>query len=142
MGSCHWEDSEWEWDSATGLQRLRVTWISKSQAWQRAGRAGRNASGVCLRLYTDAEYDHQMALHPSSQLASAPLSGVLLNLLAMGVTNVQSFPWLEPPKPKAIDSSLQQLQRLGAIFTVPQPTKSLSACNGVASTNAIPSSIK
>lgn len=74
-----------EWDSTTGLQRLRVNWVSKSQAWQRAGRAGRNAPGVCLRLYTDAEYDQQMALHPISQLASAPLSGVLLNLLAMGV---------------------------------------------------------
>ncbi|KAH9282721.1 putative ATP-dependent RNA helicase DHX33 [Echinococcus granulosus] len=131
-----------EWDSTTGLQRLRVTWVSKSQAWQRAGRAGRNAPGVCLRLYTDAEYDHQMALHPSSQLASAPLSGVLLNLLAMGVKNVQSFPWLEPPKQQAIDSGLQLLQRLGAITIVPQSNKSPFACNGVAFTNAIPSPIK
>ncbi|EUB58775.1 Putative ATP-dependent RNA helicase DHX33 [Echinococcus granulosus] len=83
-----------------------------------------------------------MALHPSSQLASAPLSGVLLNLLAMGVKNVQSFPWLEPPKQQAIDSGLQLLQRLGAITIVPQSNKSPFACNGVAFTNAIPSPIK
>ncbi|KAL5963396.1 ATP-dependent RNA helicase DHX33 [Taenia solium] len=131
-----------EWDSTTGLQRLRVTWVSKSQAWQRAGRAGRNASGVCLRLYTDAEYDQQMALHPSSQLASAPLSGVLLNLLVMGVKDVQSFPWLEPPTQQAIDSGLQLLQRLGAISIIPQPAKSPLVCNGVASANTIPRPIK
>lgn len=66
--------------------------MSKSQAWQRAGRAAREGAGVCLRLYTDFEYEHHMALHPTSQLTSAPLSGVLLNLLAMGVKVSFLFP--------------------------------------------------
>ncbi|VDD79590.1 unnamed protein product [Mesocestoides corti] len=127
-----------DWNSTTGLERLRVAWVSKSQAWQRAGRAGREAAGVCLRLYTDAEYERQMPLHPSSQLASAPLSGVLLNLLAMGVQDARSFPWLEPPKPEAIDAGLELLHRLGAVTVDPERPKSSQICNGSVSPNSVP----
>lgn len=73
------------WDSQTGLEQFRVQTVSQSQAWQRAGRAGREASGVCLRLYTDQDYQ-QMPLHPQPEMLRAPLNGVLLNLCSMHIT--------------------------------------------------------
>jgi len=42
---------------SSGLDLLTVRWVSKAQAWQRSGRAGREAPGVCYRLYTEDEFD-------------------------------------------------------------------------------------
>jgi len=42
---------------SSGLDLLAVRWVSKAQAWQRSGRAGREAPGVCYRLYTEDEFD-------------------------------------------------------------------------------------
>ncbi|KAL7065517.1 hypothetical protein AAHC03_05738 [Spirometra sp. Aus1] len=121
------------WDPVTGLESLKIRRISKSQAWQRAGRAGREASGVCLRLYTDDEYT-KMPLHPSSQLLSAPFAGVLLNLFSMGVENPNRFPWLEPPRKASVQSGLELLKRLGAVSdNPPESTTDLagSSSNGI-----------
>ncbi|VDL99935.1 unnamed protein product [Schistocephalus solidus] len=138
------------WDPVTGLESLKIRRISKSQAWQRAGRAGREASGVCLRLYTDEEYS-KMPLHPSSQLLSAPFAGVLLNLFSMGVEvrrpydllavnfvlppNPNQFPWLEPPRKASVQSGLELLKRLGALSAGPlesaADTAGSSGVNGI-----------
>ncbi|CAH8827573.1 unnamed protein product [Trichobilharzia szidati] len=103
-----------DWDPKTGFECFRVQWISKSQAWQRSGRAGREAPGVCLRLYTDSEYKN-MPLQPRPQILRAPLSGVLLNLVSMNVQNPSQFPWLSSPKPSSVKAGIDLLLRLGAV---------------------------
>ncbi|CAH8460128.1 unnamed protein product [Heterobilharzia americana] len=103
-----------DWDPKTGFECFRVQWISKSQAWQRSGRAGREAAGVCLRLYTDSEYKN-MPLQPRPQILRSPLNGVLLNLVSMNIQNPIQFPWLSPPKATSIDAGIKLLLRLGAV---------------------------
>ncbi|KAA3676336.1 ATP-dependent RNA helicase DHX33 [Paragonimus westermani] len=102
------------WDAKTGLETYRVQHISKSQAWQRAGRAGREAAGVCLRLYTEPEYKN-MSLHPQPELLRAPLAGVMLTLVSMNHKVPQRFPWLSRPSEASMDAGVHVLKRLGAI---------------------------
>ncbi|OON17782.1 helicase protein, partial [Opisthorchis viverrini] len=117
------------WDCTTGLETFRVQRISKSQAWQRAGRAGREAPGVCLRLYTDAEYK-EMSLHIQPELLRAPLAGVLLNLISMNHKVPQKFPWISRPKEASLTAGVHLLERLGAVSpfdeSSPSDTKSVN----------------
>ncbi|CAI2725620.1 unnamed protein product [Schistosoma spindalis] len=115
-----------DWDPKTGFECLRVQWISKGQAWQRSGRAGREAAGVCLRLYTDSEYKN-MPLQPRPQMLQAPLSGVLLNLVSMNIKNPTEFPWLSSPKPSSIEAGIKLLLQLGAVVVNDDETEPLSS---------------
>ncbi|CAH8440094.1 unnamed protein product [Dicrocoelium dendriticum] len=102
------------WEVSTGLESFRVQRISKSQAWQRAGRAGREAAGVCLRLYTSEEYN-QMSLHHHPEILRAPLAGVMLSLLSMGITSPLQFPWLSRPSNASLLAGVELLKRLDAV---------------------------
>ncbi|TGZ75439.1 hypothetical protein CRM22_000388 [Opisthorchis felineus] len=113
------------WDCTTGLETFRVQRISKSQAWQRAGRAGREAPGVCLRLYTDTEYK-EMSLHIQPELLRAPLAGVLLNLISMNHKVPQKFPWISRPKEASLTAGVQLLERLGAVSPVDESSPSIT----------------
>ncbi|CAH8481895.1 unnamed protein product [Schistosoma mattheei] len=115
-----------DWDPKTGFECLRVQWISKGQAWQRSGRAGREAAGVCLRLYTDSEYKN-MPLQPRPQMLQAPLSGVLLNLVSMNIKNPTQFPWLSSPKPSSIEAGIKLLLQLGAVVVDDDEVEPLSS---------------
>ncbi|KAM3172210.1 hypothetical protein ACTXT7_015013 [Hymenolepis weldensis] len=130
-----------EYDSATGIERLRVNWITKSQAAQRAGRANRERKGIVFRLYTDEEYENNMASFPPSQMTTTPIADVLLNLFALGIKDLETFPWLERPDTRAIKSGLDLLHRLGAI-TYPSTSLSNGYLNGLSNFyNSIPHQI-
>nr|CDS29209.1 ATP dependent RNA helicase DHX33 [Hymenolepis microstoma] len=127
-----------EYDSATGIERLRVNWITKSQAAQRAGRANRERKGLVFRLYTDEEYENNMASFPPSQMITTPTADILLNLFALGIRDLETFPWLERPDTKAIKSGVDLLHRLGAI-TYPSTSLSNGYLNGLSNfCNSIP----
>lgn len=119
-----------EYDSATGIERLRVNWVTKSQAAQRAGRANRERNGMVFRLYTDEEYENNMAYFPPSQMIATPTADVLLNLFALGIQDLESFPWLERPDTEAIKAGLDLLHRLEAITYPPQNSSSNGLSNG------------
>lgn len=101
-------------DAAVGLNRLELVRISKASAEQRAGRAGRTAPGVCLRLWAQRE---QQALRDFElpEVARVELSEAALQLIAWGETNLVEFPWYEPPPPAALEQALELLGRLGAL---------------------------
>ncbi|MBC8114587.1 MAG: ATP-dependent RNA helicase, partial [Candidatus Saccharimonas sp.] len=102
-----------EFDPRTGLNRLELKPISKAAADQRAGRAGRTEPGVCLRLWPEAAHRHR----PDSEIAEihrVDLSGVVLQLLDWGETDVAQFPWFESPSLAALDQAQKLLLRLGA----------------------------
>ncbi|MEI7820968.1 MAG: helicase-related protein, partial [Verrucomicrobiota bacterium] len=103
-------------DPHRGINTLLVERISRASAEQRAGRAGRTAPGVCLRLWTDREH----ADRPSQELPEVKrldLAEVVLTLKAGGVNDVAKFRWLEAPEAKSLERAETLLLDLGATDT-------------------------
>lgn len=101
------------YDPGTGLDRLELGRISRSSADQRAGRAGRQAPGVCLRLWGAWEHA-SLPDREAPEIARVDLAGPALQLLAWGETDLAAFEWLEPPDPAALASAERLLRQLGA----------------------------
>ncbi len=101
-------------DPHRGINTLLIEKISQASADQRAGRAGRTAPGVCVRLWTEREH----AQRPRQELPEVrrlDLSEVVLTLKAAGIDDVAAFPWLEAPEPKALARAETLLADLGAL---------------------------
>ncbi len=102
------------YDPHRGIDTLLIEKISRASAEQRAGRAGRTAPGVCLRLWTEREHEHRPVAE-LPEIRRRDLTEVVLTLKAAGITQVAEFPWLEPPDPKALAHAEELLADLGAI---------------------------
>lgn len=98
----------------SGLEILAVQRVSKAQAWQRAGRAGREDSGLCYRLYTEAEFDKLIPM-TVPEIQRCNLASVILHLMALGIPDVMHFDFMSKPLPEAIHSAVVQLELLGAL---------------------------
>ncbi len=101
-------------DPHRGINTLLVERISAASADQRAGRAGRTAPGVCLRLWTEREHT-QRAPQELPEVKRLDLAEVVLTLKAAGIDDVANFPWIEPPDPKALARAEELLRDLGAV---------------------------
>ena len=101
-------------DPHRGINTLLIEKISIASADQRAGRAGRTAPGVCVRLWTEREHS-QRALQELPEVKRLDLSEVVLTLKASGIDDIAAFPWLEKPEPKALDRAEMLLADLGAV---------------------------
>ena len=97
----------------TGLDILKVQPVSKAQARQRLGRAGRETSGVCYRLYTEEQFDELKEM-TTPEIQRCNLASVVLQLMALGISDVLHFDFLDCPKQDAIENALEQLVVLGA----------------------------
>ncbi|CAG2175084.1 unnamed protein product [Oppiella nova] len=113
------------YNSVTGFETLKIQSISKAQAAQRAGRAGREMSGVCYRLYTIEEYKG-FRDHAIPEIQRCNLANVLLHLIAIGINDVLNFDFMDKPSEEFlmndsmsntmnIKSALHQLVHFGAI---------------------------
>ncbi|XP_010741427.1 ATP-dependent RNA helicase DHX33 [Larimichthys crocea] len=98
----------------SGLEVLAVQRVSKAQAWQRAGRAGREDSGSCYRLYTEQEFDNLIPM-TVPEIQRCNLSGVMLQLMALGIPDVMNFDFMSKPSPEAVRSAVDHLELLGAV---------------------------
>src|SRR6185437_8036935 len=78
------------------------------------GRAGRTASGSCLRLWTEREH-LERAAQELPEVKRLDLAEVVLTLKASGIDDVENFRWLEPPDPRALARAEQLLVDLGAL---------------------------
>src|SRR6266568_2085228 len=85
-----------------------------SAAEQRAGRCGRVASGVCVRLYAEEEFESRPAFTDPEVLRSS-LANVILRMKSLGLGTVEEFPFIDPPAPKAIQDGYALLAELGAV---------------------------
>lgn len=101
-------------DPHRGINTLLIEKISIASADQRAGRAGRTAPGVCVRLWTEREHS-QRALQELPEVKRLDLSEVVLTLKASGIDDIAAFPWLEKPEPKALERAETLLVDLGAL---------------------------
>ncbi|KAK7163916.1 hypothetical protein R3I94_002586 [Phoxinus phoxinus] len=98
----------------SGLEVLAVQRVSKAQAWQRAGRAGRAEAGSCYRLYTEDEFDN-LANMTVPEIQRCNLASVVLQLLALGVPDVLNFDFMSKPSPESMRTAVDQLSILGAV---------------------------
>ncbi len=96
------------------VEQLQVERISQAAARQRAGRCGRVAAGVCIRLYDEADFNARPAF-TDPEILRASLAGVILRMKSLRLTDVESFPFIEPPPAKAINDGYALLQELGAL---------------------------
>jgi ATP-dependent helicase HrpB len=105
------------YDAQRGINTLLVDKISRASADQRAGRAGRTAPGVCLRLWSAEEHGHR----PQQELPEIKrldLAEVALTLKAAGIEDLRRFRWLEPPEERALAHAEELLVDLGALKLV------------------------
>jgi ATP-dependent helicase HrpB len=105
-------------DLATGLGRLRTGLASRASADQRAGRAGREAAGIALRLWPQASHAPRPAW-PQPEIATADLCDLALQLAVWGSSSLE---WLDPPPAAALASAHELLVELGALAPSGRPT--------------------
>jgi ATP-dependent helicase HrpA len=96
------------------VEMLRVEPISQAAAQQRAGRCGRVANGVCIRLYSQEEFDKRPAFTDPELLRSS-LASVILRAKSLRLGEVADFPFLDPPSARAIADGYALLAELGAV---------------------------
>jgi ATP-dependent helicase HrpA len=88
--------------------------VSQAAANQRAGRCGRVADGICIRLYDEKDFADRPRFTDPEILRSS-LAGVILRMKSLGLGAVEEFPFLEPPPRRAIADGYQLLAELGAV---------------------------
>ena len=96
------------------VEQLQVEPISQAAANQRAGRCGRVADGVCIRLYDEPGFAARPRFTDPEILRSS-LAGVILRMKALHLGSIEDFPFLEPPPRKAIADGYALLAELGAV---------------------------
>jgi ATP-dependent helicase HrpB len=101
-------------DANRGINTLLVENISQSSADQRAGRAGRTAPGVCMRLWSRDEHAHRPA-QELPEIKRLDLAEVVLTLKAAGIENLRTFRWLEAPNEVSLAHAEELLTDLGAL---------------------------
>ncbi|KAL5730344.1 RNA helicase [Ranunculus cassubicifolius] len=98
-----------------GLDSLIITPISQASAKQRAGRAGRTGPGKCYRLYTESAYRNEMSPTSVPEIQRINLGATTLQMKAMGINDLLSFDFMDPPSPQALITAMEQLYSLGAL---------------------------
>jgi len=93
---------------------LPVRAISQSSADQRKGRCGRVENGICIRLFTEEDYLGR-PLYTSPEILRSNLAWVILRMLALGLGDIDAFPFIDKPAPKSIRDGIDILLELGAI---------------------------
>ncbi|NQU40678.1 MAG: ATP-dependent helicase HrpB [Lentisphaerae bacterium] len=101
-------------DPRRGINTLLIEKHSQASATQRAGRAGRTAPGLCLRLWSERDQARRPA-HELPELLRVDLAETLLQLKQAGITSLHDFDWVTPPPPSAVQSAIALLQTLGAL---------------------------
>jgi len=101
-------------NTRTKVQRLPIEPVSQASANQRAGRCGRLGPGICVRLYSEEDF----AARPEftdPEIQRTSLASVILQMAALGLGEVASFPFVDPPDGRAIRDGVVLLAELGAI---------------------------
>jgi ATP-dependent helicase HrpA len=109
------------YNARTRTKRLPVEEISQSSANQRKGRAGRVEAGICVRLYSEEDF-YERPPYTQPEIQRANLAEVILRMKAFRLGEIETFPFVNPPPPAAIDGGYKLLQELGALDDARQLT--------------------
>ena len=96
------------------VQRLPIERISKASADQRKGRCGREAEGICIRLYSEEDFALREEFTPPEVLRTN-LASVILRMATLGLGDPESFPFLDPPDTRMVNDGVRLLQELKAM---------------------------
>ena len=96
------------------VQRLPIEPISQASASQRAGRCGRVADGICIRLYSEEDHDSRPEF-TDPEIQRTNLASVLLQMASLDLGSIKDFPFLDPPDSRSVSDGLNLLYELGAI---------------------------
>ena len=102
------------YSSRSRIQRLPIEPVSQASARQRAGRCGRVGPGVCIRLYSEEDFEGRDAFTPP-EISRTGLAGVILRTLSLGLGPLEEFPFPDPPALSAVREGYRTLEELGAI---------------------------
>lgn len=97
----------------TKVQRLPIEPISQASAAQRAGRSGRTAPGVCIRLYSEEDFESRPR-YTDPEILRTNLAAVILQMAALGFGDIEGFGFLDPPDKRSVRDGVALLQELGA----------------------------
>ena len=97
-----------------GVQRLPIEAISQASANQRAGRCGRVAEGLCIRLYSEEDFNGRPSF-TEPEIRRTNLAAVILQMLSLKLGNIEDFSFLEPPDSRTIKDGFRLLFELGAV---------------------------
>ena len=103
------------------VEQLHIEPVSQAAANQRAGRCGRVASGICIRLYDEQDYSLRQP-YTTPEILRSSLASVILRMKSLKLGNIDTFPFMEPPLKRAIADGYQLLQELGALDELNQMT--------------------
>lgn len=110
----------------TKVQRLPIEPISQASANQRKGRCGRVSEGVCIRLYDEDDFLSRPEF-TDPEILRTNLSAVILQMLALGLGELNQFPFVQPPEDRNIKDGLSLLEELGAVnLNAKDPRKKLT----------------
>nr|WP_051193212.1 ATP-dependent RNA helicase HrpA [Nocardia jiangxiensis] len=98
----------------TKVQRLPIEPISQASARQRSGRCGRVADGIAIRLYSEDDFESRPRF-TEPEILRTNLAAVILQMTALGLGDIESFPFVEPPDSRAIRDGIALLEELGAL---------------------------
>lgn len=102
------------YSSRTKVQRLPIEKVSQASADQRAGRCGRVAPGVCIRLYAEDDYDARPEF-TEPEITRTNLASVILQMASLGLGDIEAFPFVEPPDKRNIADGVAVLEELNAV---------------------------
>ncbi|MGW6235385.1 ATP-dependent RNA helicase HrpA [Streptomyces sp. NPDC055037] len=97
----------------TKVQRLPIERISQASANQRKGRCGRTSDGICVRLYSEDDFESRPEF-TDAEILRTNLASVILQMTAAGLGDIEKFPFIDPPDHRNIRDGVQLLQELGA----------------------------
>ena len=100
------------------IDQLRIEPVSQAAARQRAGRCGRVASGIAIRLYAEDDFVARPEF-TTPEILRTSLASVILRMAALELGPISEFPFIEPPTPRQIEDGYRQLFELGAIRGLP-----------------------
>ena len=95
------------------VQRLPIEAISRASADQRKGRCGRTSEGICIRLYSEEDFERRPRF-TDPEILRTSLAAVILQMTAAGLGDVEAFPFLDPPDARQVRDGVNLLHELGA----------------------------
>lgn len=101
----------------TKVQRLPIEPISQASANQRKGRCGRVSEGVCIRLYSEEDFNSRPEF-TDPEILRTNLASVILQMTALGLDDIEAFPFVDAPDKRHIQDGVKLLEELGAFETV------------------------
>ncbi|MEP7026749.1 MAG: DUF3418 domain-containing protein, partial [Actinomycetota bacterium] len=105
----------------TKVQRLPIEPVSQASANQRAGRCGRTSDGICIRLYSEEDYQSRPEF-TDPEILRTHLAAVILQMAALDLGEVADFPFLDPPDARNVADGVRLLEELGALAAGGGPT--------------------